>query len=522
MGNAFSLKPPKEQDQFSDTWSFRNKHVPKHLRPIKPSRKLQRKWEAEKSEVKPDHNEGLPNQRAVTEEKEELRRIFRGLPQARTGPEIDEDNEAIFCKSEAFLGSGPRGAFRWFKGRRYQYQKGQLYPYPNDDAELDRQRVLHYILRWAFEGNVVAPVERQLQIGINVLSVGCGPGMWIGHPVVDMALDYRASKFVAVDVCDLLPSETLSYVDDIPITPFYYRKSNNTSTANNTATSSCECLHHCSAANNHTDFMPIHPSLHTAMQPTAAIQPCSGESAASSPLSTSSRCYHVPSLHSQSDDSPSCSCMSPLDTSSSHSTCTTCRSSVPDTPRPAKQVFGNLDFHILNVTEHRLPFPDNSFDLVVQRLCTVAYTLSDWQHVVSEMIRVTKPGGYIQLMEIDYQTHQLGPQAAVFASQMLDTVRQKCHTEPRVAIELTKFLQQGGLKDVDSRLVSIPLGPWGLDIGTLWQQNYESFIEVMRPFLTNIMGISSAEYEKLWGYILTEIHNGRAFNNIHAAWGRKP
>jgi ubiquinone/menaquinone biosynthesis C-methylase UbiE len=56
-----------------------------------------------------------------------------------------------------------------------------------------------------------------------------------------------------------------------------------------------------------------------------------------------------------------------------------------------------------------LPFPDNTFDFVMQRLSTPAYTSGQWNSIVGEMIRVARPGGYVQFIEIDYNAQGLGP-----------------------------------------------------------------------------------------------------------------
>lgn len=44
-----------------------------------------------------------------------------------------------------------------------------------------------------------------------------------------------------------------------------------------------------------------------------------------------------------------------------------------------------------------LPFEDNTFDFVHQRILLVAFSLNEWQGVVNEMVRVLKPGGYLEV-----------------------------------------------------------------------------------------------------------------------------
>jgi ubiquinone/menaquinone biosynthesis C-methylase UbiE len=47
-----------------------------------------------------------------------------------------------------------------------------------------------------------------------------------------------------------------------------------------------------------------------------------------------------------------------------------------------------------------LPFEDNSFDFVQMRLFLLAFNRSQWQDALKEAYRVTKPGGYVQLLEV--------------------------------------------------------------------------------------------------------------------------
>lgn len=57
-------------------------------------------------------------------------------------------------------------------------------------------------------------------------------------------------------------------------------------------------------------------------------------------------------------------------------------------------------FTIANVLEG-LPYPDNSFDFVHMRLFIYALKKEEWPIAVKELLRVTKPGGFVQLMETD-------------------------------------------------------------------------------------------------------------------------
>ena len=55
--------------------------------------------------------------------------------------------------------------------------------------------------------------------------------------------------------------------------------------------------------------------------------------------------------------------------------------------------------HIRANLLHGLPFADGSFDFVHQRLLFLAVPVVAWPAVVAELVRVTRPGGWVELVE---------------------------------------------------------------------------------------------------------------------------
>lgn len=169
----------------------------------------------------------------------------------------------------------------------------------------------------------------------------------IGHPIVDLALDYPASQFAAIDTADLLPPDPMQQVQ-----------------------------HKLTTDLHNTTFTPVHPALEP-------VSPLDGTSSCSLTVSTT-----------DDDDSKTISPQTPSSLS-------------PGSPR---RVFENLHGHFLDVQQQRLPFPDNSFDFTMQHMASFSYRRDRWPQILDELVRVTKPGGYIQLFEIDYQSRKLGPE----------------------------------------------------------------------------------------------------------------
>ncbi|RCH94171.1 hypothetical protein CU097_013822 [Rhizopus azygosporus] len=60
----------------------------------------------------------------------------------------------------------------------------------------------------------------------------------------------------------------------------------------------------------------------------------------------------------------------------------------------------NFTFNIGNVLQ-RLPYPDNTFDFVHMRLFVFGLREAEWPKAIKEVLRIVKPGGFIQFIESD-------------------------------------------------------------------------------------------------------------------------
>ncbi|CAG8831586.1 34131_t:CDS:1, partial [Racocetra persica] len=61
----------------------------------------------------------------------------------------------------------------WYvEGRRYTNYKNSKYFLPDDEIEMDRLQMQHYLFRHIFYGNFSAPVEDVLKRGGRILDIG--------------------------------------------------------------------------------------------------------------------------------------------------------------------------------------------------------------------------------------------------------------------------------------------------------------------------------------------------------------
>ncbi|RGB29417.1 hypothetical protein C1646_613237, partial [Rhizophagus diaphanus] len=58
----------------------------------------------------------------------------------------------------------------------------------------------------------------------------------------------------------------------------------------------------------------------------------------------------------------------------------------------------NLEFIEADVT-NRLSFHDNEFDFTYLEIMSFVFTPDQWDFILSELVRVTKPDGYIEISD---------------------------------------------------------------------------------------------------------------------------
>ncbi|KAI9012678.1 hypothetical protein CLU79DRAFT_401163 [Phycomyces nitens] len=369
----------------------------------------------------------------------------------------------------------------------------------------------------------------------------------IGHPIIDMAMDYRQSDFTTIDICNLMSPDPYNGDEDFsPQSSFVFEPhANDTSLATD----------HSTSRSQPPQTLPNHSPLSN--RPISLLNPgpLANEPGSSFgtntpvviPMTTPQHILSIPPLiELPNDDSFSVDPELPRATQScpsmlTHSTVDTKSGLISDispqtssfTQRKArvsalnsslnsKRIFDNLEFCPIDVLAQTLPFEDNTFDYVQQSLVTLVYTEEDWDRMIDELVRVTKPGGYIQLTEVDYYTQAAAHKHQVWQENAIDMVLKTQNVNTRAAMLLSDMLTEAGLAEVETKLVSIPKGSWGLDIGLLWEENWLAFTCSVAPYLLEMTGTTWEDLEELQYIPPEEVAKLKSFNNAYCCWGRKP
>ncbi|KAG0887611.1 hypothetical protein G6F29_009886 [Rhizopus arrhizus] len=96
-------------------------------------------------------------------------------------------------------------------------------------------------------------------------------------------------------------------------------------------------------------------------------------------------------------------------------------------------------FQLGNITE-RLPYENNTFELAQMRFFVACLRKDQWPDAIKEALRVIKPGGILQMIEIDLKkTEELDP----VVEKYMDAIYDECKArgqDPRIVSKLESML----------------------------------------------------------------------------------
>ncbi|KAF9092941.1 hypothetical protein BGX27_001695, partial [Mortierella sp. AM989] len=141
---------------------------------------------------------------------------------------------------------------------------------------------------------------------------------------------------------------------------------------------------------------------------------------------------------------------------------------------PSTIIPSNCKFIQHNILDG-LPFPDNTFGFVYQRLLVAGLKPEDWATVLKEIERVTKPGGWIELVEAD---------------------------------------GTGGIVNVVEDILRLPTGDHGGKIGKLLKENELPLWSAITPVVIHGAGVDKEEYEETVRIAQNEVEDQAVYNKL--------
>ncbi len=165
-----------------------------------------------------------------------------------------------------------------------------------------------------------------------------------------------------------------------------------------------------------------------------------------------------------------------------------------------------------------LPFPDNSFDFVHQRLVIVALPTDQWVRQIQELLRVTRPGGWVELVEGDLLPGGPGLQLLNALGEQLSQKRGMSFSN---ASRIDQYLRAAGARRVERRMIQLPVGKRAGRLGAMAEADYLAILSSVRGFLISQGVITEEQHNQALAQAQAELASGRLVWPFYIAYAQK-
>lgn len=194
------------------------------------------------------------------------------------------------------------------------------------------------------------------------------------------------------------------------------------------------------------------------------------------------------------------------------------------TQAAAHQLSDRVEFHVMDALR-MLEFPDKYFDLVNMRLGSSFLRTWDWPKLLSEFLRVTRPGGVVRITDSQVVQQSTSPALTQIFEMFVRAFYRAGHFFAEESTGLTahlpRLLTRYGYNQVQTKVYALEYRP-----GTPAWQAYYGVLEhsqTMFPFLKK-WGCAPENLTEVYQQVLVDARQS-SFHvtwNLTTAWGTKP
>ncbi|KXN83905.1 hypothetical protein AN958_00985 [Leucoagaricus sp. SymC.cos] len=168
----------------------------------------------------------------------------------------------------------------------------------------------------------------------------------------------------------------------------------------------------------------------------------------------------------------------------------------------------NIRFQVESVID--LPSEwTNKFIVVNQRLLVAGLRVDEWQRAISELYRVTKPGGWIQVFEVDSWTS--GPVADKVTELIYKLADDQGTLWRDVCQRIPIFLQQTGFVNIRRNSRATVCGDWAGEHGIEGKENLLAVVRGLKIPISKAGGYGVVSSEVEFDDLVTAL--GKEYDN---------
>jgi ubiquinone/menaquinone biosynthesis C-methylase UbiE len=179
----------------------------------------------------------------------------------------------------------------------------------------------------------------------------------------------------------------------------------------------------------------------------------------------------------------------------------------------------NYHFQLANVLKG-LPFPDETFDFVHQRLLIGGIPVERWPGIIQELLRLTTPGGWIEMVESGSMMTNAGPATRQWYAWS-EALMRFVGIDLYEAANLGAIARQVGLLRCQSHVYNIPAGQWGSQIGSMMQEDLLGVYDSLVPRYQKMLGVSPEMTDTIRQQMIQEWEDRHCCVSLFAVYGQK-
>jgi hypothetical protein len=190
-----------------------------------------------------------------------------------------------------------------------------------------------------------------------------------------------------------------------------------------------------------------------------------------------------------------------------------------------KETPNDTSYHHQSMTE---PWPlqwQGTFHLVHSRMALPGVGLSSLEDAVMNLVKLVKPGGWIQLVEMQWQDWDAGPALQEFQQAMRQLVGMVTNGQGVDMREgLTALFEKAGLTRVQHAIIDVPVGVKAKeDVRELSLQSMFATASFATATLKKLQPVElEADIDSLPARLVGELRKTGGSYKLFALWAQKP
>jgi SAM-dependent methyltransferase len=166
-----------------------------------------------------------------------------------------------------------------------------------------------------------------------------------------------------------------------------------------------------------------------------------------------------------------------------------------------------------------LPFANNTFEYVHQRLLVLGIPVDKWPNAIRELKRVVVPRGWVELAEASYG---IGAPAIERLFYWMGALGKLRNIDVGAVASLDKLMRHNGLRNVHSHKLYIPVGEHGGRLGRWCATDVLAIFKGIRGPIIGAQIASERDFDATLTAFQNELLTQRSVIPFYIAYGQKP